>query len=208
MDPRAQLVADLRALMEAVRTSDLEQAAAAGVDLAEISDELRARTLALAPYAVEAIPTQLGLRDSLGRVGVDRVTPYADGAVLDFFPYSPITGELNAIAPPVRMWRDGDVVRGSARIPTSWNGPPAAVHGGFVAAVLDELLGMAGIVQGVGGFTGTLTVRYLKMTPIDTDLDMEASLAAVDGRKVVVTGHIAVEGDVCASAEATFIRRA
>lgn len=208
MDSGTQLVAQLRALIETVRTADFEQAEAAGIDLAQIAAQLQAHVDQLTPFVVEAIPTQIGLRHEVARVGLDRVRSFADGDVLDIFPYSPITGQLNPIAPPIDMWRDGSTVRGKGRIPTSMNGPPAAVHGGFVAAILDELLGMAGVVGGVGGFTGTLTVRYLRPTPIATDLDLAARVESTDGRKVIVTGEIVVKGEVCATAEAIFIRPA
>lgn len=208
MDSSSQLVAELRALIETVRTTDLEQAQANGIDLVQLAAQLAAHTSALAPYTVDAIPTQIGLRHEIARVGLDRIRSFADGEVLDLFPYSPITGALNPVAPPIEMWRDGASVRGRGQIPTSLNGPPAGVHGGFVAAVLDELLGMAAVVSLQGGFTGTLTVRYLRPTPIGTDLDLEGHVQSVDGRKVIVTGQIAIAGDgqVCATAEATFIR--
>ena len=206
MNPRTHLVAQLRALIETVRTADLEEAASAGVDLGEIASQLQTLASQLLPHTVDAEPTQVGLRREIGRMNFDRARHITDGGILDIFPYSPIIGELNPVAPPLSFWRDGSTVRGSGRIPTSLNGPPASVHGGLVAAILDELLGMAAVVAGVGGFTGTLTVRYLRPTPIATDLDLRAQVESVDGRKVMVTGQIASEGQVCATAEATFIR--
>jgi len=210
MKPSTQLVAALRALIETVRTSDLDQAQANGVDLADLAAHVESHTRALAPYTVDAVRTQIGLRHEVARVDPGRLRSFADGEVLDFFPHSPITGELNPVAPPMKMWRDGSTVRGSGRIPTALNGPPAAVHGGFVAAVLDELLGMAAVVAGIGGFTGTLTVRYLKPTPIGAALDLAARVESSEGRKVTVTGEISADGPegkyVCATAEAIFIR--
>lgn len=208
MNPSLHLVAKLRALMEALRTSDLDQAQANGVDLDEIAADLQSHASALTPFAVDWTRTQGGLRHDGVRMGPERLSQYADGEVLDLWPYSPITGELNPVAPPIRMWRDGATVRGAGQIPTSLNGPPNGVHGGFVAAILDELLGMAGVVAGAGGFTGTLTVRYLKLTPMGTDLDLEAHVKMVDGRKVTTTGSITANGEVCATAEAIFIRPA
>ncbi len=206
MKPSSHLVAQLRALIETIRTSDLEQAEAAGVDLSHIAVHLQSHANALAPFIVHATPTQIGLRNETARVDPDRVRSFIDGAVLDIFPYSPITGALNPVAPPIQLWRDGSMVRGTGRIPTSLNGPPSAVHGGFVAAILDELLGMAAVVAGIGGFTGTLTVRYLRPTPIATDLDLQARVESTEGRKVIATGQISSDGEVCATAEATFIR--
>ncbi|CAN5587596.1 hypothetical protein BH10ACT2_BH10ACT2_15820 [soil metagenome] len=208
MDPSTQLVAAVRALIDTVRTSDLAEAEANGVDLAELALRIQSHISELAPHVVQSVPTQIGLRHAVSGLGAERFARIADGVVLDIFPYSPITGLLNPVAPPMQLWPDGSVVRGSGRIPTSLNGPPAGVHGGFVAAVLDELLGAAAVVAGLGGFTGTLTVRYLKLTPLDTDLDLAARVEASEGRKVIVTGEISANGEVCATAEATFIRPA
>lgn len=208
MNPSTQLVAELRALLEAIRTSDLDQAQVDGVDLRSIAANLQTHTAALMPYTVDFARTQRGLREQCERTDPDVIASYPDGAVLDFWPYSPITGALNPVAPPFRLWRDGSTVRGGGQVPTSLNGPPSGVHGGFVAAILDELLGMAGVVAGAGGFTGTLTVRYLKLTPIGVDLDLEAHVQSVDGRKVTTTGSISANGEVCATAEAIFIRPA
>ncbi|MCE9622592.1 MAG: PaaI family thioesterase [Actinomycetia bacterium] len=208
MNPSSHLVAKLRALLEAVRTSDLDQAQANGVDLDGIAADLHSHTDALTPFSVDGMRAQFGLREEDVRTDPDRIKRYADGEIVDLWPYSPITGDLNPVAPPIRMWRDGTGVRGAGRIPTSLNGPPNGVHGGFVAAALDELLGLAGVVAGAGGFTGTLTVRYLKLTPIDTDLDFEAHVQSVDGRKVTTTGSVSANGELCATAEAIFIRPA
>ena len=208
MNPSTQLVAELRALLEAIRTSDLERARANGVDLGTIAANLQTHTRALMPYAVDFERTQRGLRPEGVRTDPGLIDAYADGEVLAFWPYSPITGELNPVAPPFRMWRDGSTVRGTGQVPTSLNGPPSGVHGGFVAAILDELLGLAGFVAGTGGFTGTLSVRYLKLTPLGVDLDLEARVQSVDGRKVTTTGSISANGEVCATAEAIFIRPA
>ena len=63
-------------------------------------------------------------------------------------PYSPVSGQRNPIAPAIRMWRDGDEVRGEALFSPTYAGPPNSVHGGIIAAVFDELLSMANVVSG------------------------------------------------------------
>jgi hypothetical protein len=75
-------------------------------------------------------------------------------------PYSPVIGAANPIAPPmtVRTLDDGSVV-GEATMRPIHEGPPAVVHGGWVATLLDQLLGHANAAAGVGGFTAELTIR-------------------------------------------------
>ena len=63
-----------------------------------------------------------------------------------------------------------------------YEGPPGHVHGGFVAAAFDEVLGFVQSTTGQPGMTGTLTIRYRKPTPLDTDLRFEATVQRVEGR--------------------------
>jgi acyl-coenzyme A thioesterase PaaI-like protein len=88
---------------------------------------------------------------------------------------------------------------------SAYEGPPGSVHGGFVAAAFDEVLGY---VQSLGerpGMTGTLTVRYRLPTPLHTELRFEAELVGMEGRKIFTKAHVVGEGRVCAEAEGIFI---
>ena len=49
-----------------------------------------------------------------------------------------------------------------------YEGPAGGVHGGVLAASFDEILGIAQMAAGVAGYTGTLEVRYLAVTPLHT----------------------------------------
>ena len=64
------------------------------------------------------------------------------------------------------------------------------VHGGIIALLFDELLGMANVCTGVGGFTGTLSVRYERPTPLHGELELEGTVESVEGRKVTSVGTI------------------
>ncbi len=64
------------------------------------------------------------------------------------------------------------------------------MHGGFVAALLDEALGMATIFSGGPGMTGELTTRFRHHTPVATRLRVEARLDSVDGRKLYTSGEL------------------
>lgn len=123
----------------------------------------------------------------------------------DYFPYSPIVGPLNAIAPPVQLRVDGDRMRGRLVLDAPYVGPPGTVHGGVIALIFDELLGCANIAQGYGGFTGTLSIRYERKTPIGEAIDLESWVDRVEGRKVFTHGTISHAGAVTARAEGVFI---
>jgi hypothetical protein len=42
-------------------------------------------------------------------------------------PYSPVTGKRNPIAPPIRMWKEGNEVHGEATFSPTYAGPPDSV---------------------------------------------------------------------------------
>lgn len=123
----------------------------------------------------------------------------------EFFDHSPLSGSANPIAPPMRMEVVDGVVHGEIRFGAAYEGPPGCVHGGFVAAVHDEILGMANSTNGQPGMTGTLTVRYRQPTPLRTDLRLEATLDRVDGRKQYCTSKLWAGDVLCNEAEGIFV---
>ncbi len=120
-------------------------------------------------------------------------------------PYSPISGRRNPVAPPIRMWKQGEEVFGEAVFSPTYAGPPDSVHGGIIAAVFDELLSMANVVNGKAGFTGTLSIRYHRKTPLDTPIELWACNESSHGRKLRCRAEMRVDGVVTASAEGLFI---
>ena len=128
------------------------------------------------------------------------------GDVGAFFDVSPVIGQANPLAPPLRLRAiDERRVVGSANFGTPYEGPPANVHGGWVAAAFDELLGFAQSLGGNPGMTGTLTVRYRKPTPLHTDLRFEGEIVRIEGRKIFTEGRVLAGDLVTAEAEAIFI---
>ena len=120
-------------------------------------------------------------------------------------PFSPVIGDANPIAPPmrVRQCEDGSVI-GEATMRPIHEGPPGVVHGGWVASLLDQLLGHANAAAGVGGFTAQLTVRYRRPTPYDVPLLLRARTDSVEGRTVTSSGEIVADGVVTAEASGVF----
>ena len=128
------------------------------------------------------------------------------GDVGAFFDQSPMIGLANPLAPPIRLSQTGPkTAQGLVTFGSAYEGPPGSVHGGFVAAAFDEVLGF---VQSLGerpGMTGTLTVRYRLPTPLHTELRFEAELVGMEGRKIFTKAHVVGEGRVCAEAEGIFV---
>jgi acyl-coenzyme A thioesterase PaaI-like protein len=122
-------------------------------------------------------------------------------------PHNPVAGPANPLSPPmlVRVSEGGELHSDITMRPIH-EGPPGGVHGGFVAALLDQLLGAANIVYGVGAMTAELTIRYRRPTPIGVPLELRARTESVEGRKVHTTGEIIADGVVTAEARGLFIR--
>lgn len=117
-----------------------------------------------------------------------------------------VGGPANPIAAPLltTMAHDGEV-RGETRFGPLHEGTPDVVHGGFVAAVFDQLLGAAAATAGRAMVTGTMTIRYLRPTPINVDLEFSTRLRSTEGRRLLVAGTCSAGGEVTAEAEAVFI---
>jgi acyl-coenzyme A thioesterase PaaI-like protein len=195
-DSTRSLVDATRALIAAQRTAD------APVDtLARATALVQQATELLAPHQVDGVPGQNALRARFP----DR-EQFASGDPARFFPYSPVVGPLNALAPPVVFRFDGERMHGSGTLDAPYTGPPGTVHGGVVALVLDELLGAVNACLGLGAYTGTLTIRYERPTPIGEELAFDAWVDRTEGRKVFTVGTIRADGGVTARAEGVFIR--
>ncbi|ORW49267.1 thioesterase [Mycobacterium paraense] len=112
----------------------------------------------------------------------------------------------NPIAPPLIIHHDGggrcwsEFILGPA-----YEGPPKLVHGGVSALVLDHMLGEAAS-EGLSKprFTGTITVKYLRGTPLGP-LRSEAWIEGREGVKVFARGTISDASGVTVEADGVFI---
>ncbi len=121
-----------------------------------------------------------------------------------------VIGLRNPIAPPLTIHHDGDGTRcwSEFTLNAAYEGPPGLVHGGVCALVLDHVLGEAaseGLTK--PRFTGTITVRYVRGTPLGR-LRAEAAVQRTDGSKTFVSGHLSDSEGVTAEAEGIFIQPA
>lgn len=121
------------------------------------------------------------------------------------FDWSPLLGMANPLAPPLQASFEDGMVVGRVRFGSAYEGPPGCVHGGYVAAAFDEVLGLAQSLSGQVGMTANLTVRYRLPTPLHTDLRFECRLQGVNGRKVTAAGILLAGEEVTAEAEGLFI---
>ncbi|MCF6389098.1 PaaI family thioesterase [Mycobacterium sp. MBM] len=118
----------------------------------------------------------------------------------------PVIGLRNAIAPPLviehteagRCWTE-------FTLGAPYEGPPGRVHGGICALVLDHMLGeVASDGLRIPRFTGTLTLKYLRGTPLGP-LRAEAWVDRTEGIKAFARGQILDAEGVTVEAEGIFI---
>jgi acyl-coenzyme A thioesterase PaaI-like protein len=128
------------------------------------------------------------------------------GDVGAFFDQSPMIGLANPLAPPITIEPTGErTATGHVNFSSAYEGPPGCVHGGFVAAAFDEVLGFVQTMGGSPGFTGTLRVTYRSPTPLHSALEIRCELGRQEGRKTFVGGRILAGDRLCAEAEGIFI---
>jgi acyl-coenzyme A thioesterase PaaI-like protein len=119
---------------------------------------------------------------------------------------SPVSGKLNPMAPPVVVSvGEGNDARTTTTLGLAYQGPPGRVHGGWVATLLDHLMGYAAGTVDQWIYTRTLTVDYDHAVPLFEELEITARVDEIDGRKIWVTGEIRAGGTVVARARGLWL---
>lgn len=121
-----------------------------------------------------------------------------------------VIGLRNPIAPPLTIHHgeDGTSCWSEFTLNGAYEGPPGLVHGGMCALVLDHVLGEAaseGLTKPL--FTGTLTMRFVRGTPLGR-LRAEAVVERTEGVKSFVSGHLSDAEGITVEAEGIFIKPA
>jgi acyl-coenzyme A thioesterase PaaI-like protein len=164
-------------------------------------DEATARE---AQAAIEAVTATL---ESKQRSATTTLRHEATGRPLTWA--NPAVGLRNAIAPPMVIHHESDGRAWSEfTLSGAYEGPPGWVHGGICALVLDHILGEAasdGLTQ--PKFTGTITVKYLRGTPLGK-LRAEAFIERTEGVKTFARGYLIDAEGTTVEAEGVFIRPA
>jgi acyl-coenzyme A thioesterase PaaI-like protein len=86
-----------------------------------------------------------------------------------------------------------------------FQGPPGRAHGGTVALIIDELMGMVNRVAGRRAFTARLQVHLRAPAPVDVELTFRAWEHEVDGRKVTIRAEGRLDETLIVEADALFI---
>jgi acyl-coenzyme A thioesterase PaaI-like protein len=123
-------------------------------------------------------------------------------------PFSPAMGPANPLAPDIEISVDDDnTVHGLVTLGEAYNGPPFDhAHGGVVALLYDDLVGMATMLGAGGGMTANLSIDYRRPTPLFKPLEITAWFDHTEGRKLYSQGTMPCEGELLSEAHGLFIR--
>ncbi len=117
-----------------------------------------------------------------------------------------VCGESNPKGLTIRLYAEGDEVGLDFTAGEEHVGYADRVHGGVIAALLDEALGWTVTMQiRRMTYTAELTVRYTSPVPVGVPLRLRARSTKVDPRLCKAEGEILVEGKVAARAEGRFV---
>ena len=119
----------------------------------------------------------------------------------------PMRGNILTIPMSARKTQDGRI-EGWARFARFHLGRNGAVHGGALGMLFDTVLGLtASVLTGSRRQrTAYLKINYRNIVPIEKELQFNAGIDTVDGRKIFVSGRLS-DGDILLTeADALFVR--
>jgi acyl-coenzyme A thioesterase PaaI-like protein len=168
---------------------------------ATIRTEADGDAVAAAKAEIDAATARLRAKQLDGPFGV------RFGSDGDQMPWGNVViGLRNPVAPPLAFTPSADGgVRADFHLGAAYEGPPGHVHGGIAALILDHALGDAASAFDKPRLTGTITLRYLRITPLG-DLHVEAVVVRTEGVKTFAVGHLADADGITVEAEGVFIQ--
>jgi acyl-coenzyme A thioesterase PaaI-like protein len=116
-----------------------------------------------------------------------------------------VSGLTNPLGLGASLRREGDVAVMDVTLGRAFEGAPGRAHGGVVAALIDETMGLVLAIHGVLAFTGQLDITYLAPTPIGEALSARAWLSRHTHRKLFVEASVRANDVDVAKASALFI---
>jgi acyl-coenzyme A thioesterase PaaI-like protein len=168
---------------------------------ATIRTEVDDATLTAVQRKIDSAIEQLSASLMPGSFGVQQTSDGQSTALGNV-----VIGARNPVAPPLVVQQDADgVVHSEFELGAAYEGPAGHVHGGVCAMILDHVLGATAHLPGKPAYTGTLTLRYERGTPLGQPLRAEARVERTEGSKTFAIGHIADTDGITVQAEGVFI---
>jgi acyl-coenzyme A thioesterase PaaI-like protein len=181
---------DYARFIDAVRTLQNHARAVDAPDevITEAADQLEKLSALLTPYDADEWESPSGRRMDL-----------------------PMRGNILTIPMQVRngplKGTDGRI-HGTARFARFHLGRNGAVHGGSLGMLFDTVLGLtASVLTGSRRQrTAYLKIDYRQIVPIEKELQFDAGVDRLDGRKIFVSGRLSDGDTLLTEADALFVR--
>jgi acyl-coenzyme A thioesterase PaaI-like protein len=129
----------------------------------------------------------------------------AEGAELDLFRDSIVSGTTNPLGIGLKVRRVGDTVEAITTLRPAFEGAPGRAHGGVVAAILDETMGFVLPLIGELAYTANLNIDYLAPAPLGESITFTARLRDRADRKLWIEATGASASGPFVRAEALFL---
>jgi acyl-coenzyme A thioesterase PaaI-like protein len=114
-------------------------------------------------------------------------------------------GDKNPGSMGLRMWADGERIRGEVTLDRRHEGAPGFAHGGAIATVLDDALGSLLMLLRKAAVTAKLEVNYRRPAFVGRRFEVESWVGRIEGRKLHLAGRITEDGETIADAHALFL---
>lgn len=194
---RVAVAAEVRSLAHALVAHDPDD---------ETLDALVAALVAMRSRVAETPARRRRLGDGEQLAGGWAATerhPFAavDGPLAD----RPVLGPASPFAVESSSRIEGDEAVTDVVLGPGFEGAPGRAHGGVVAALFDDVTGHALGFAEVPAFTGTLTIRYRRPTPIGVPVQFRARLDGREGRRLLISADCRCEGEILATCEAVYV---
>jgi acyl-coenzyme A thioesterase PaaI-like protein len=119
----------------------------------------------------------------------------SDGALAEHFDVCFVTGPGSPVGLAGTVTREADALVFRTRIPRTFEGMPGFAHGGILAAIFDDIIGMVmGRLHRISAPTVHVEIAFLAPVPLEVEIEVRARLVGRDGRKCRVHA-IATLGD-------------
>ena len=113
-------------------------------------------------------------------------TPWVEGTKLqDIYPNSSfVSGTKNPEGMKIHPVVKNNMVQIKYTFEKRFEGGPGLVHGGILAAAIDDLMGYATVIHNHMCVTANLSVNYISPVPVEKEFELLAWVTKLDGKKV------------------------
>lgn len=197
----ARLASALRTINHALVGKNIPPA-----EVTQLADTLEPLASAFTTLTGDKRTRQFGVVSDRSESSVGSGYEYGAGNALS---YRPVSGKCNAVSPEMQYFQDAQGLTGKVTFGAAYEGPPSLVHGGYIAACMDEMFGIAVSHSDIKEpcMTGTMKVIYRAPVPLEKEITYRAWVEKTEGRKVFAKCSVKDDKDnLCCEGEAIFLK--